>query len=188
MAAAGGAGRGRRPTRHWQRKRASRSFTDAQQADEEAELAEAMEEEMRSEVGRDEQRRAAQELQLEMEEMEATEMTREMASMQQQAQEQEEVERAAALAERIAEQQKAVTQARKTAAEAREEAKERLRQLGTPQRAAREEAQRTSADDKYSEVQYWEDMSPWLREAIAGSAALRIGVRHRAMEQATPRC
>ena len=106
--------------------------------------------------------------------------------MQQQAQEQEETERAAALAERITEQQKAVTQARKAVAEAREEAKERLRQLGTPQRAAREEAQRTSADARYSEVQYWEDMSPRLREAIAGSAALRIGVRHRAMEQATP--
>ena len=163
-------------------------LTDAQQADEETELAEAMEEETRLEAGRDEQRRAAQELQLEMEEMEATEMTQEVTSMQQQAQEQEEAERAAALAERITEQQKAVTQARRAVAEAREEAKERLRQLGTPQRAAREEARRTSADAKYSGVQYWEDMSPQLREAIARSAALRIGYDIAQMNRRPLRC
>ena len=53
-------------------------LTDAQQADEETELAEAMEEETRLEVERDEQWRAAQEIQLEMEEMEAAEMTQEV--------------------------------------------------------------------------------------------------------------
>ena len=160
--------------------------TDAQRADEEAELAGAMEEEARREAAWDEQQRTTQMLRLDMEEAEAVEMAQEAADMLQQAQEQEEMEQAAAMNERVAEQQSATTKERKAIAEADEEAKEQLQRLGTQQRDAREKAQRKAADAKYSDVQYWEDMSPQLRKAITRSAALRIGVRHRALEQAIP--
>ena len=160
--------------------------TDAQRADEEAELAGAMEEEARREAAWDEQQRTTQMLRLDMEEAEAVEMAQEAADMLQQAQEQEEMEQAAAMNERVAEQQSATTKERKAIAEADEEAKEQLQRLGTQQRDVREKAQRKAADAKHSDVQYWEDMSPQLRKAITRSAALRIGVRHRALEQAIP--